>query len=64
MNKCNVLSARFPADKFLGRIARCVLTSQVRVLEVVILKTLIFTMVFKVLESSSSKNHKKNHHHR
>ena len=53
MNKCNVLSARFPADKFLGRIARFALTSQVRVVEVVILKTVIFTMIFKVLDSSS-----------
>lgn len=30
MNKCNVLSARFPADKFLGRIARFALTSHHR----------------------------------
>ena len=58
MNKCNVLSARFPADKFLGRIARFALTSQVRVVYVVILKPVIFTMIFKVLDSSSSKTMK------
>ena len=58
MNKCNVLSARFPAVKFLGRIARFALTSQVRVVEVVILKTVIFIMIFKVLDSSSWKTFK------
>ena len=61
MNKCNVLSARFPACRQISRKNRALcahITSQVRVVEVVILKTVIFTMIFKALDSSSSKTMK------